>query len=251
MIELRHVSAGYADRPVLRDVSLSFYPGEVLAVIGPNGCGKSTLLKAALGLIPHSGGSILYNDRPIGQLSPKERARQAAFLTQSRTTPQIRAGRLVLHGRFPWVDFWGNYSKTDKQLAKEAMEQTKTLEFSNRQMTGLSGGQRQSVYLAMLLAQGADTLFLDEPTTWLDIRNQLDLLSMAHQWAKQKKAVVIVLHDIAMALRQADRVAVLCEGRLETWDRPEAVFRSGVLDTVMGVTLKRFHTDNGWQYYCE
>ena len=111
MIELRHVSAGYADRPVLRDVSLSFYPGEVLAegitaLVGPNGCGKSTLLKTALGLVPHSGGSILYNDRPIGQLSPKERARQAAFLTQSRTTPQIRADRLVLHGRFPWVDFW-------------------------------------------------------------------------------------------------------------------------------------------------
>lgn len=251
MIELRHISAGYADRSVLQDVSLSFYPGEVLAVIGPNGCGKSTLLKTALGLVPHSGGSILYNDRPIGQLSPKERAKQAAFLTQSRTTPQIRADRLVLHGRFPWVDFWGKYSGRDKQLAKEAMEQTRTQVFSNRQMTELSGGQRQSVYLAMLLAQGADTLFLDEPTTWLDIRNQLDMLSMAHQWARQGKAVVIVLHDISMALRRADRVAVLCEGRLAAWDCPEAVFRSGVLDDIMKITLKRFWTDSGWQYYCD
>ena len=251
MIELKQVSAGYADRPVLQRISLSFCPGEVLAVAGPNGCGKSTLLKTALGLIPYRSGSIFYDGRSIEQLSSKERARKAAFLTQSRATPQISAGRLVLHGRFPWVDFPGRYTQKDRELAREAMEKTKSLPFASRQLSRLSGGQRQSVYLAMMLAQGADTLFLDEPTTWLDIRNQLHLLSMARQWAQQGKAVVIVLHDISLALRWADRMAVLCEGRLEAWDRPEAVFGSGVLDTVMGVKVKRFQTDSGWHYYCD
>ncbi|MGM9594536.1 MAG: ABC transporter ATP-binding protein [Candidatus Onthomonas sp.] len=250
MIQIRQLSAGYSGVPVVQEVSLDFLPGQVLVLLGPNGCGKSTLLKASLGLLPPMGGQVLYDGVEITQLSRKEIARKAAFLTQSRNTPSIQALRMVLHGRFPYLSYPRRYGKQDYAIARSALEATGSLCHENTNVSALSGGQRQGVYLAMALAQDTETIFMDEPTTYLDIGRQLQTMETARSLALQGKAVVLVLHDLALALRGADRVAVLADGRLCCCDTPEAVYQNGILNQVFGVSVHRMDTPHGPQYYC-
>lgn len=249
MIQLRNASAGYGGAPVVRNVNLDFPAGQVTVLLGPNGSGKSTLVKAALGLLPAMEGEVLYDGRNIRELKPREIARNAAWLTQSRDTPSIQALKMVLHGRFPYSGYPRRYAREDYAIARAAMEATGSLPYENENVRTLSGGQRQSVYLAMTLAQDTPTVFMDEPTTYLDIRRQLEIMNTARKLASQGKAVVLVLHDIALALERADRVAVLREGELSSWDTPEAVFRSGVLQKTFRVGIERMDTPHGVRYY--
>ena len=249
MIQLQNLSAGYAGKPVVRKVSLDFPEGTVTVLLGPNGSGKSTLVKAALGLLPALEGRILYDGKDIRDLKPRQIARRAAWLTQSRDTPSIVAQKMVLHGRFPYSGYPRQYSREDYTIARAAMEVTGCLPYENENVRALSGGQRQSVYLAMTLAQDTPTVFMDEPTTYLDIRRQLEILQTARQLASQGRAVVLILHDIALALERADRVAVLREGELICADTPEAVFRSGLLGKTFRVGLHRMETPHGMRYY--
>ena len=250
MIELQNLSAGYYGKAVVKQVSLSFMPGEVLVIVGPNGSGKSTLLKAALGMLPGMEGRITYDGKEIGTLSRKEIAKKAAFLTQSRNTPSITALRMVLHGRFPYLSYPRSYGKKDYEIAREAMAQTGSSAYEQRNVNELSGGMRQGVYLAMALAQDTETIFMDEPTTYLDINRQLQLMETARGLAKKGKAVVLVLHDLALALRLADRIAVMKEGTLAAWDKPERILETGILDQVFEVEVHQVETAYGRQYFC-
>ena len=249
MIELKKITAGYFCKHVVQDISLEFRPGEVLAIIGPNGCGKSTLLKAALGLIPTMGGQVLYDGVDLKTMKPKAVAKQAALLSQSRNTPSIQALKMVLHGRFPYLGYPRQYGKKDYEIAKNAMDSTGTAEFVNKNVMTLSGGQRQGVYLAMALAQDTGAVFMDEPTTSLDMNRQLQTLATARNLASQGKAVVLVLHDLSLALGGAERVAVLGEGSLKICGTPAEVFDSGVLDEVFGLRVHRMDTPHGPRYY--
>lgn len=249
MIELRNLRAGYGGREVLRGVSLAFPPGRVLALLGPNGCGKSTLLRASLGLIPKSGGEVLMDATPIEALSPRERALKAAYLPQSRPTPSISARRMVLHGRFPHLSYPRRYRTEDDQAADRALAWVDASDLAERRMGELSGGQRQRVYLAMALAQEAPTLLMDEPTTFLDVGHQLGVMAAARRLAEEGRAVVLVLHDLCMAMRWADDAALLCAGRLEASGTVEEIYASAALDRAFGVALRRVETESGWQYY--
>ena len=164
MIELKNLTAGYGGKPVVREISLSFPYGQITAILGPNGSGKSTLLKAALGLLDTGRDQVLYDGVPLRNLSRRQAAQQAALLSQSRTQPEIEAERLVLHGRFPYLAYPRQYTAEDKRIARQAMERTGAAAYGDTLVSRLSGGQRQSVYLAMLLAQQTRTVFLDEPT---------------------------------------------------------------------------------------
>ena len=250
MIELRKITAGYFGKAVVQDISLDFRPGEVLAIIGPNGCGKSTLLKAALGLIPAMGGQVLYDGVDLKTMKPKAIAKQAALLSQSRNTPSIQSLKMVLHGRFPYLGYPRQYGKRDYEISKNAMVSTGTSEFADKNVMMLSGGQRQGVYLAMTLAQDTGTVFMDEPTTYLDMNRQLQTMATARELANQGKAVVLVLHDLSLALGGADRVAVLGEGRLKICGTPAEVYDSGMLDEVFGLRVHRMATPHGPRYYC-
>ncbi len=250
MVELHQVSAGYFGEPVVEDVSLAFRPGEVLVLLGPNGSGKSTILKAALGLIQALGGDVRYDGIDIRKMKKKEIARKAAFLTQSRSIPSIQALRMVLHGRFPYLSYPRRYGKEDYAIARKAMDMTGSRPHESTNVTELSGGQRQGVYLAMVLAQDAETVFMDEPTTYLDVGHQLRLMETARALADEGKAVVLVLHDLALAMSRADRVAVFGDGRMRMCGEPEAVYASGVLNEVFGVQVHRVETPHGMQYYC-
>lgn len=250
MIQLQNLTAGYQGRAVVKNVSLDLLPGQVLALLGPNGSGKSTLVKAALGLIAPMEGAVLYDGADIRRLKRKQIAQMAAFLTQSRDTPSIEALRMVLHGRFPYLSWPRQYAQQDYAMARAAMDAADCRQYEAANVGQLSGGQRQSVYLAMALAQNAQTIFMDEPTTYLDIRHQLHTIRTARSLAAQGRAVVLILHDIPLALRGADRVGVLSGGRLELCAPPDQVYHSGVLSQVFGVEVCRVDTPHGPQYFC-
>lgn len=249
MMELRQLRAGYGEHIILDGVDLALRPGEVLALLGPNGSGKSTLIRAALGLLPLAGGQVLIDGADAAALSPRQRAQKAAYLPQTRPVPNITALRMVLHGRFPHLTYPRRFRQEDYAAAMAALEQADAACLARRPMPELSGGQRQRVYLAMALAQDAPTLFLDEPTAFLDVSHQLELGRLAGQLARQGKAVVLVLHDLPLALSTADRLAVLDGGRLLAVDGPEALCADGILNSVFGIELGRVMTDRGWRYY--
>ena len=250
MIELKKLSCGYREDPVLRDVSLTFPVGKVVVLLGPNGSGKSTLLRTAMGLLPKQGGEVCYDGVEISDLSARDIAKKAAYLSQSRNIPAITARRMVLHGRFPHLSYPRRYRPEDYAIVQQALEQADAADLAERPVGELSGGQRQKVYLAMALAQDTETVLMDEPTTYMDVRHQLEVMRMAKKLAGQGRAVVLVLHDLSLALRTADEVAVLDRGRLQMVGPPEDVFSSGALDSAFGVTVKRVQSEDGWQYYC-
>ena len=249
MIELKNLRAGYPGRPVLEGISLDFRPGEVLAVIGPNGCGKSTLLRTANGLLPKVGGEVLVDGVPLERLSAKEIAQKVAYLPQSRTTPNITAGRMVLHGRFPYLSYPRRYRREDHEMVKRALAWVGASGLASRPLAELSGGQRQKVYLAMALAQDTETILMDEPTTYLDVGCQLEVMALARRLAEEGRAVVMVLHDLCLAMRWAHRVALLSGGRLRQVGAPEEVWSGGALEQVMGAALGRVDTPEGWRYF--
>lgn len=249
MIEINRLSAGYPGKPVLQDITLTFQSGEVLVLSGPNGCGKSTLLRTALGLHPRTGGQILYDSVSIDRLSPRQIAKKASYVAQSRNVPGIIARRMVLHGRFPYLSYPRNYRPEDYEIAGQALKWVHAEDIADQPMASLSGGQRQKIYLAMALAQDTETILMDEPTTFLDVRHQLEVMAMARRLASQGKAVILVLHDLCMALRTADRIAVMADGCLRLTGDPEHVYASGILDETFGIRLGRFAAEDGWQYY--
>lgn len=248
MLEIRSLSAGYSGHPVLKNVSLSIPAGKVTILAGPNGCGKSTLLKAVTGILPHTG-RILLDGRDLTSLPSRELAQAIAFLPQNRPVPEITAGRLVLHGRFPYLSYPRRYRREDNAAAEAAMARLGILDLKDRELTSLSGGQRQKVYLAMVLAQETAVVLLDEPNTYLDIAHQLQLMTLARLLAAEGKAVVLVLHDLAMALETADHLAVMENGTLLCQGDAETVFASGALRQAFGVAVNRIQTMDGWRYY--
>ena len=249
MIRLDHVTAGYGGPPVLRDITLELHPGEVLTLLGPNGCGKSTLLRVTAGLQPLSQGNIFLGGVPIARLSRRQLAQQITYLPQSRSVPNITAYRMVLHGRFPYLSYPRRYRQEDHAAAQKALEQADAWDLASHSVQTLSGGQRQKIYLAMALAQDTETILMDEPTTYLDIQHQLDLMNFSQALAQEGKAVVLVLHDLCLALRFAHRAAVLDGGQLLQTGTPEELFDSGLLEQVFHTPVRRIRTAAGWRYY--
>ena len=249
MIQLQHVSAGYGGPLVVQDVSLDLRPGEVLVLLGPNGCGKSTLLRVIAGLQPSFGGEVLVDGEPVARLTHRNLAQKVTYLPQSRSVPNITAYRMVLHGRFPYLSYPRRYRPEDHAAARRALEQADAWELAQLPVQSLSGGQRQKVYLAMALAQDTQTILMDEPTTYLDIQHQLDLMRFSQALAREGRAVVLVLHDLCLALRFAHRGAVLEQGHLLQTGTPEELFASGVLTETFRTPLARIQTPEGWRYY--
>ena len=251
MVEIQNLTAGYRKKTVLRDISLSIPTGQVTACLGPNGSGKTTLLKAMCGILPISSGSVLLDGTDLLQLPQQIRARKIAYLAQSRQVPDITVQRLVLHGRFPYLDFPRVYRKEDYACARAAMEQMGIGELADTSLENLSGGQRQKVYIAMALAQDTDVIALDEPTTYLDISHQLQLMEQARLLAKQGKTVVMILHDLPHAFQTADKLVLMDSGTIVAEGTPEELYASGMVDKVFHVKLGRIQSDAGWRYYCE
>lgn len=251
MPEIRKLRSGYDGRLILKGVDIEIPPGGVTVILGPNGCGKSTLLKTLCGILCADGGEFLLDGENVLSLPQRELARKIAYLSQSRQVPDITAGRLVLHGRFPYLSYPRRYRPQDYAAANTAMEQMGIVEIADTPLGRLSGGQRQKVYIAMALAQDTPVILLDEPTTYLDISHQIRLMHQAKELAQMGKTVVMVVHDISHAMMTADHIVLMEEGRVVFQGVPEALYASRKVDEVFGVKMRRAETGSGWYYYCE
>lgn len=249
MIEFHNVCAGYQGTEVLHHINVTLEKGKVTVFVGPNGCGKSTLLKALIRLNPHSSGKILVNGMEIEQYSSVKLAREIAYLPQNRTVPEITVLKMVLHGRFPHLSYPRRYRKEDFEKAREALQWAGIEELSNKNMSSLSGGTRQKVYIAMAMAQDTPAILMDEPTTFLDISHQLRLMEVAKELARKGKAVVLVLHDLSLAMRTADIMVVMREGTILQTGSPKEVYQSGGLQQAFDVKIKQVDTEYGVQYF--
>ncbi len=249
MIKISDLCLGYHEKLVLRNINLEIRASEILCVIGPNGSGKSTLIQSIAGLLKPVSGSIELKGAPLGQYSNRQRAQLLAYLPQSRTVPDISVRRLVLHGRFPYLSYPRRYRSIDFTAAEDAMEQADVLAFADRQLPDLSGGQRQSAYFALALAQETPIILMDEPTTYLDIDHQLKMMDLSREMSREGKTVVMILHDLCAAMKIADRIAVLDEGSLQFSGTPEELFRSDIIKRVFHVELGRVSEQDKFCYY--
>lgn len=239
MIELKNLSGGYGKLEAVRNVTLTFPDGKITALIGPNGCGKSTLLNLCCGKLYPTHGEVLADGQSLSVLSRTDIARKIALLSQNRTPPDITVGALVLHGRFPWLGYPRVYRAEDKTAAENAMARAGILEKRHKLLTQLSGGERQKVYIAMLLAQGAGNVLMDEPATYLDIARQIELIDIMAELRNEGRCVIAVLHDLRSAMETADLVAVMKNGSLLAAGVPEKILTSGAIEEAFGVKPSR------------
>ncbi len=248
MIELKHISAGYGKKTVLMDVSASFEKGKLTGIIGVNGCGKSTLLKTVLGIVPISSGDVAIDGIALSGMSRNDIARRIAYLSQGKNTPDMTVQQLVLHGRFPHLSYPRRYTKQDYEIAGEAMEQMGIAQYAHKPLHTLSGGMRQNAYIAMTLAQKTDYIFLDEPTTYLDIGHQLELMKILRKLVSSGKGVVTVMHDLPMAFTFSDKIILINDGKLVCDSLPEIVYEQNVVTEVFGISLDRSGDRRSYSY---
>lgn len=217
MLKVEHLSVSYAGHLVLRDISLEMYAGEVLALIGPNGAGKSTLVRAISGVAPSVGGRVCKDGLDLLSVPVIERARFISVVPQLATLPPaFSVWETVLLGRTPHLNFLGQISARDEQVARCALEKADALSLAERRVGELSGGEQQRVLLARALAQSTPVMLLDEPTAHLDLQHQIGLLEVVRKLAREENlTVLIALHDLNLAARYADRVALLVDGELK------------------------------------
>lgn len=239
ILQVENLSVRYPARCALSAVSFGLNRGEVLALVGPNGSGKSSLLRAISGALPACEGRVLLAGQNVQQLRPAQRARQMAVVPQNALIPPaFTALETVLFGRTPYLNFLGQISSQDEQIARDSLTRVEALALADRRMGELSGGEQQRVLLARALAQQTPILLLDEPTTHLDLKHQVGLLRLTRSLAHHDGlAALIVLHDLNLAAQYADRIALLNEGRLLALGAPASVFTSETLSTVYGLPL--------------
>jgi len=225
MLQIENLSVNYGPRRVLHDISLSVQSGEILALIGPNGAGKSTLIRAASGVIPVAGGTVRADGRDFHALAPIQRARFLAVVPQAISLPPaFTVWEMTLMGRTPHLGFLGQTSRADDELARRSLERVHALELADRRVGELSGGESQRVLLARALCQSTPILLLDEPTAHLDLQYQVSLLELVQNLAREDNlAVLIALHDLNLAARYADRVALMVAGRITALGSPREV----------------------------
>jgi iron complex transport system ATP-binding protein len=236
-IMLEGVTAGYGrDRAIVENIDLEIRTGEVTVLIGPNGCGKSTLLKTVGRLLRPRTGSIHVDDLDVLRNDPKRVARTIAYLPQSPVVPTaITVEQLVGYGRAPHQSLLGLRSARDIELVDQAITTTGLDELRLKPVAELSGGQRQRAFIAMALAQDTPYVMLDEPTTFLDIRHQVETLDLVRQLHDAGRTSIVVLHDIAQAARYGDRLVVMHSGRIVAEGKPADVITPDLLLDVYGL----------------
>lgn len=212
-ITAQQIDIAYNDTLIVQELDLQIPRGQITSIIGPNGCGKSTVLKAVGRLLKTNNGTVYLNGADIRTLSTKEVVKQMAILPQTPTAPSgLTVGQLVAYGRFPHQRGFGKLSKEDKQVVACTLSVTQLTAFEHREVDTLSGGQRQRVWIAMALAQQTDLILLDEPTTYLDLAHQLEVLELLYELNRsQQVTIVMVLHDLNLAARFSDYMVAIRE----------------------------------------
>lgn len=234
------VSIGYDGRRVIEDLDLELPAGRVTAIVGPNACGKSTLLRGLARLHPLEGGRVTLGEQDVSGMSRKELARTIGVLPQSSLAPDgVRVAELVGRGRYPHQGWFGRHRSDDDVVVMRALEATGVADLADRPVAELSGGQRQRVWIAMVLAQETDIVLLDEPTTFLDVAHQVDLLDLLRDLNRDRgTTVVMVLHELNLAARYADHLVVMSAGRVVAQGRPSDVLTAEAVQGAFGLEAR-------------
>lgn len=236
-LETQDININYGDKSILKKVNIEIQSGKIVTIIGPNGSGKSTLLKAISGYLKPLSGQINLNGVNIKSLKKKEMAKKMAVLPQIKDVPSdITVENLVSYGRYPHLSFRKRFSNKDKSIVQWAIEKTGLKEYKDRYINTLSGGERQRAWIAMALAQKPKIVLLDEPTTYLDISYQLEVLEIVKELnVNLNLTVVMVLHDLNQAARYSDYIYVLNEGRVYSHGKPENIIKADLLKNIFKI----------------
>lgn len=250
-VELRGVRFAYGEHAVLDGLSLALPEGCLTGIVGPNGCGKSTLLRVIDGVLEPAAGEVLVEGDALDSLSARERAERIALLPQIHRTPSMTVEALVSCGRYAHMGLFGGLTEQDRQIVAESMRVAGVEHLANKAARTLSGGERQRAFIAMVVAQRARTVLLDEPTTYLDPRAALDVMGLARGLVhEQGMTGAVVIHDLPLALRFCDRIAVMDGGRIVAVGTPAEILDRGVLEQVFGVTIARMELNGEVVYGC-
>ena len=236
-LQTRGLTLGYGVRTVVQDLNLSVAAGRITTLVGANGCGKSTLLRALSRLLAPSGGSVLLDGGDLHRLPAREVARKLAILPQGPTAPEgLTVEQLVWFGRHPHQGLLAARGDRDRERVAWALAQTGMTAFASRPLDALSGGQRQRAWIAMSLAQDTPVLLLDEPTTYLDLSHQLEVLHLVQRLNREEgKTVVMVLHDLNQAVRYSDELVAVAGGQVYAQGDPAALMTPDLLRDVFGL----------------
>lgn len=231
------LSLGYGTSPIVEGLTVDVTPGAVTVIVGPNACGKSTLLRGLARLLNPAGGQVILDGTDISRLRTKDVARRIGLLPQSSLAPEgITVADLVTRGRFPHQKMLRQFSRADQQAVADAMDATGVTPIAGRPVDELSGGQRQRVWVAMVLAQQTPLILLDEPTTYLDIAHQIELLELfAELNIEQGRTIVAVLHDLNHACRFADEIIVMKSGSIVAMGDPSEIITPELVESVYGM----------------
>ncbi|SFD22190.1 ABC transporter ATP-binding protein [Bacillus sp. UNCCL81] len=231
-----NITIKYDNLVISRNLSVQIPDGSFTVIVGPNGCGKSTLLRTLSNLLKPSEGQILLDGKAITSYKSKEVARKLGLLPQSSTAPDgITVANLIAHGRYPYQSLIRQWTDEDEAAVISAMELTNTSDLSHRYVDELSGGQRQRVWVAMILAQQTPMLLLDEPTTYLDIAHQIELLELFKDLNQQGNTLVAVLHDLNHAARYADNIIAMKDGQVIAQGDPREIITAKLVEEVFGL----------------
>lgn len=240
LMEVKNVSFSYGKNTILSDLSFSVKEGNITTVMGANGCGKSTLFSLMTKNQTPGKGKILLEGKNIANLRFIDFAKRVSIVHQyNSAADDITVERLVSYGRTPYQKMLGTRTKEDEELVERAMEVTGILPYRDREIAALSGGQRQRVWIAMALAQNTKILFLDEPTTYLDIRYQLEILELVKKLNREYGiTILMVLHEINQAITYSDEVIGLKDGSIVMQGKPQEVITAESMKELYGVSLK-------------
>ncbi|WP_066192627.1 MULTISPECIES: ABC transporter ATP-binding protein [Gracilibacillus] len=230
----KDLTLGYGDDVIIDDLDITIPKGEITVFIGGNGCGKSTLLRSLARLLKPKTGSIVLNGDAIASIPTKDVAKQLAILPQGPTSPEgLTVEDLVKQGRHPHKQMFKRWSKEDEEAVEEALQSTNMDHLRDRDVDSLSGGQRQRAWIAMTLAQGTDTILLDEPTTYLDMTHQIEILDLLFELnEKRNSTIVMVLHDLNMACRYAHQVVAIKDKQIFAHGKPEEIVNCNLIHEV-------------------
>lgn len=233
-LETSSLTLGYGDSIIIEELNCKIPKGEITVFIGGNGCGKSTLLRSLARLLKPQTGSIILDGASIANMQTKEIAKQLAILPQGPEAPEgLTVLQLVKQGRYPYQSWLNQWSEEDEQKVHEALHATGMATLAERQIDSLSGGQRQRAWIAMTLAQDTDTILLDEPTTYLDMTHQIEILDLLFELnEREKRTIVMVLHDLNLACRYAHNIVAVQNKTIYTQGKPEDVITRDLVSKV-------------------